>query len=148
MATLDHAALEAHGEAAPRPLVACAAAIAIAVLLLAGVLAPVGYWYYGWAGVLSVVAAGLLCGLTGLVALWIGRRCQVQGQAISGVLVAMGIRMGIPLAICLVLAVRGRADSLAGFVYFLLVFYLVTLGVETWCSLPAGAANGRAKVSK
>jgi hypothetical protein len=51
----------------------------------------------------------------------------------------MAIRMGMPLAICLLLALRGRGDSFAGFAYYLLVFYLATLAVETWYSLPAGA---------
>jgi hypothetical protein len=56
---------------------------------------------------------------------------------IAGILGAMAIRMGIPLIVCLVLAIRGGASSLAGFVYYLLVFYLTTLAVETWYSLPS-----------
>lgn len=137
MAALNDAASETHGHAR---LVACARALALTVVLLSILLGPLGYWYYGWAGVGSVLLAGLLCGLTGLLAFWIGHRWQAQGQVVSGVLVAMGIRMAIPLAICVVLAVRGSADSVAGFVYYLLVFYLAMLGVETWYSLPAGAA--------
>ena len=137
LAALNDAASEFHGQAARRPLAACAGALAVTVVLLSGLMAPLGYWHYGWAAVWSVLSAGLLCGLTGLVAFWTAHRCQAHGQAVSGVLAAMGIRMGIPLAICLVLAVRGNADSLAGFVYYLLVFYLATLGIETWYSLPA-----------
>jgi hypothetical protein len=139
LAALNDAASEFHGQAGRRPLAACAGALAVTVVLLSGLMAPLGYWHYGWAAVWSVVSAGLLCGLTGLVAFWTAHRCQAQGEAISGVLAAMGIRMGIPLAICLIVALRGSADSFAGFVYYLLVFYLATLAVETWYSLPAGA---------
>lgn len=108
-------------------------------MVLSLLLGPIGYWYYGWRGLGSVIAAGVLCGLTGLIAMGLSHKLQMHGQAISGVMIAMGVRMGIPLAICLLLAVRGNAHSLAGFVYYLLVFYLATLGVETWYSLPAGA---------
>jgi hypothetical protein len=108
-----------------------AAALGFSVLLC-----PIAFWFFRWPGVVSVLAAALLCTLTGMVAFWTSRLFVRQVGAVGGALVAMGVRMAIPLVVCLVLAVRGDADSLAGFVYYLLVFYLATLAVETWCSLP------------
>ena len=85
--------------------------------------------------------AGVLCTLTGTAAVWVNHWCAGSGRAVFGVLSAMGLRMGIPLAVCLALAAGGTADSLAGFVYYLLVFYPATLAVETWYSLPPAKAG-------
>jgi hypothetical protein len=91
--------------------------------------------------VLAVLLAGGLCAITGLAAFWLGRQCLGRGRVIAGVLGAMAIRMGIPLVVCLLLAMRGGAHAMAGFVYYLLAFYLATLAVETWYSLPATGAS-------
>jgi hypothetical protein len=112
----------------------------LVVAALAALIGPLGYWAYGWPGVWAVLSAAALCGSTGIAAFWVGRHFLAHGHAIGGVLGAMAIRMGIPLVICLALAVRGNADSMAGFVYYLLAFYLGTLAVETWYSLPSAGA--------
>jgi hypothetical protein len=106
------------------------------ISLLSVLLAPLGFWFYGLPGVWSVLAAGGLSGATGLAAFGVARHFLGVGQVVIGVLGAMAIRMGIPLFVCLALALRGGGDSLAGFVYFLLAFYLATLAVETWFAVP------------
>ena len=47
------------------------------------------------------------------------------------VLLGMFARMGIPLLVCIIVYLRGGRLAEAGFVYYLLVFYFVTLVVET-----------------
>ena len=50
--------------------------------------------------------------------------------------VGMMIRMGIPLAAALAVYFVGGPLADAGFLYYLVVFYPVTLTVETFLSLP------------
>lgn len=114
----------------------CAVVLGATVAILSALLAPVGFWFYGMHGVWAVLLAGALCGVTGLAAYWAGRHFLDRGNIVLGVLGAMGIRMGIPLVFCLVVAIRGQANSTAGFAYNLLAFYLATLAVETWYSVP------------
>ena len=57
------------------------------------------------------------------------------------VLVGMMIRMGIPLAAALTVYFRGGPLADAGFLYYLVVFYPVTLTAETLLFLPEPALN-------
>ena len=50
-------------------------------------------------------------------------------------LVGMLVRMGIPLGAALLVVFRGGPLADAGFLYYLVVFYLVTLTVETFLAL-------------
>ena len=65
-------------------------------------------------------------------------------QAIANVLVGMMLRMGMPLGVALAVHLRGGLLAGGGFLYYLLLFYPVTLGVETALTLPrSGGAAGR-----
>jgi hypothetical protein len=65
----------------------------------------------------------------------------VPGNVAPQVLLGMFPRMGIPLAVCMIAYLKGGALADAGFVYYILVFYFVTLVVET--VLQVGAAHER-----
>src|SRR5687767_8143703 len=126
-----------------RPVQHCATVLGIAIAALSILLAPIGFWSYAWRGVLSVFAAGGLCATTGIAAFWVNRHFIVSGRVIVGVLGAMAIRMGVPLVVCLFLTLRGDADWMAGFAYWLLPHYVVALAVETWFSLPVAGNSHR-----
>jgi len=56
----------------------------------------------------------------------------------------MAARMGIPLAFALACHLRGGLLADAGLLYYLLLFYPVTLGVETAWLLPGRSAAAAA----
>jgi hypothetical protein len=114
------------GRHPPQPvvLVAC-----LLVALIA--LGPVGYATAGMSGVWSVVAAASTCMAAGLLAWGWTWRWEGLDPMLLRVYWAMGIRTLIPLAVCLVVYSRGGRLAEGGFVYYLLVFYCITLIVQT-----------------
>jgi hypothetical protein len=58
------------------------------------------------------------------------------------VVVGMLIRMIIPLAAVVVVYFQRGPLADAGFVYYVIVFYPVTLSVETFVTLPRRRADG------
>jgi len=85
-----------------------------------------------WAG----AAAGGVCLLAAWIALIVGESLRRPQYALAGVLLAMLIRMGIPLAAALLVFLRGGPLADAGFLYYLVLFYPVTLTAETFLLLP------------
>jgi len=97
----------------------------------AAVILPSAHAWQAGSGVLSAAVAGVTCLVAGLMALLLGACCRGPNQILAQVLLAMMARMGVPLLVCVIVYVqRGRLAE-AGFVYYLLAFYLVTLIVET-----------------
>ena len=83
-------------------------------------------------GPLSAAVAWVTCLVSGLLALGLVRLFHGR-EAVScpRSLLGMFPRMGIPLAVCMVVYLQGGRLAEAGFVYYILVFYFVTLVVET-----------------
>lgn len=107
-----------------------------AVGLMYVVLAPIGWMRFGsWAFAASAVAAGF-CLAGGVPALLFSRLFRGKEVLIFGVLLAMGFRMAAPLAGVILLRLSGGPLVKAGFLHYLLGFYLVTLTVETALSVP------------
>ena len=78
----------------------------------------------------AALASGCCCvGALGAigVAFWL----RGPRHLLALVLVGMGVRMGVALAAALIVQLGGGPLVDAGFVYYLLMFYLVTLAVET-----------------
>jgi hypothetical protein len=93
-------------------------------------------WMYGPAR--SIVAAGAAAGVcTGgaLLAIWIDHFFSDQKFALSTLLIGMSINMGIPLALALAVQFQDGPMRQAGFIYYLLFFYLLTLSARTILSL-------------
>jgi hypothetical protein len=112
--------------------------VALAVL---PVFAVVGYARSGWAGILAaLLASGVCCGgaIASLAATWLFR---VGSQAVSGILLGMIVRMGLPLAACVVLIAQGGWLVEAGAPAMILVYYLLMLVAETWWLLRLNAAR-------
>ena len=113
-----------------------------AALLLAGTLAWAGLvgplaWAIGGAtGTAAAAVAGALCLAGALAALLVSPLLARREQFVLGVLLAMAARMGIPLGAALALHLTGGTLAKAGLLYYVLVFYPVTLTLETLCTLP------------
>ncbi|MHB8970253.1 MAG: hypothetical protein ACYC3X_10650 [Pirellulaceae bacterium] len=92
---------------------------------------PVAYVARDRIGAASALVALVTCLVSGLLALGLARLCRGPNGVVSQVLLGMLPRMGIPLAVCMMVHLQGGAIANAGFVYYILAFYFVTLVVET-----------------
>lgn len=116
--------------------------IVLACLLLTGTLLlafPLFAWY-GWA---TTGATGLLCAAIalgaclagGIVALIVIGLARNPSQAVSAVMLGMLFRMGIPLASGFLLHSQGGPLAEAGVLGMIVVYYLLSLPVDTVLSL-------------
>jgi hypothetical protein len=112
------------------------------VLVAAAVILPFGWVISGnRAGVLAAAAAGGVCLLGAWTALALSEPLRRPQHLLALVLVGMMIRMGIPLAAALAVYFRGGPLADAGFLYYVVGFYPVTLAAETGLTLPRGPRN-------
>lgn len=108
-----------------------AAALAAVWLGSALIVVP-GAWAVGPRGAAtSALGAWALCVASGVLARWLACRSGDPRQLLVGVLATIAARTGIPLGICLAVYYRPGVWAEAGFVYYLLIFYFLTLAVET-----------------
>ena len=112
-----------------------------AVLVAALVAIPIGYSSHGQSGLMAVGVALAICLISGCLALFVAQLFQRPDLVLYQVLFNMAIRMGIPLAICMVIYGTGGLLVKAGMVYYLLAFYFVMLIVET-TMMVVGNGNG------
>ena len=140
----------------PRPAsLAWACAILAGVLLgLLPVFALTGYFLSGTVGIAAAVVACAICLACGLLALAITSITQKMNQGVQGILLAMMVRMCVPLGALIILPEIGGPLIAGGVTGMLMAYYLITLTVETWLSLrfvPAtknsGAKSSAAKVA-
>lgn len=107
--------------------------VVIAVLLI---VAPVALCTGGQAGLRAAALAAILCLTGAVVALMAGRLLRGPSRALVALFAGMAARMGIPLTFGLAIYLQGGPLAEAGLVYYLVVFYPVTLAAETMLSLP------------
>ena len=107
------------------------------VVGLYALVAPVAGFCGGAAGIWAAAAAALLCLAGAGLALVVSHALREPNHALYGMLLGMAARMGIPMGFGLLCHLQGGALAEAGLLYYLLVFYPVTLGVETALSLPS-----------
>ncbi len=85
----------------------------------------------------SLAAGGLawgVCTLAATIALVAGEPLRKPQHVIASVVLGMTVRMGIPLAAAIFFRQGPLAD--AGVLYYLILFYTLTLITETLLSLP------------
>ncbi len=111
--------------------------LAVAVLAIAAVILPLAWVISGnQGGVIAGAAAAGVCLLAASIALGVSEPLRRPQDVLALVLVGMMIRMGIPLAAALIVVFRGGPLADAGFLYYVVVFYAVTLVAETFLSMP------------
>ncbi len=108
------------------------ALILAGVMLVAAIpLGTIGFLTGGRPGLTCAAIAGVVCLASGVAALWLaggfGEPQAVSAQVLAGMLP----RMGIPLAVCMVVYFQGGMLVESGFVYYILIFYFVTLATDT-----------------
>jgi hypothetical protein len=113
------------------------------VLAAAGIILPLGWIItHNSMGLIASAAAGGICLLAGWVALVACEPLHRPQYALALVLVGVTTRMGIPLAGAVVVQFLGRPLADAGFLYYLIVFYPITLAAGTVLALPQRRAEG------
>ena len=113
----------------------CAKPFVAGVLGLSVLLLPCVLVLQGRNGFLEAGAAALLCTSAGLVALAVVSWQTRQQQPLGGMLLAMVLRILPALAVCMLLAIQGEGKQYISFISYLIVFYLVTLALETYLSV-------------
>jgi hypothetical protein len=125
-----------------RGLVTQLAVLGLAVLVVYAAVAPVAGGTGGGAGLAASATAAAACLLGAGVALIASRGFSRRDKVLHGFLVGAALRMAIPLASALALQLSVKPLAEAYLLIYFLVFYPVTLFVETFLSLPrAGAAR-------
>ncbi len=125
------------GRLTHRSLLFRAVFLGIVVLIAAIVILPLGWAISGnRVGFFAAAAAGGVCLLAAWTALGLSELFRRPQQILALVFVGMTVRMGIPLVAALTVYFRGGPLADAGFLYYLVVFYPVTLAAETYLFLP------------
>jgi hypothetical protein len=119
---------------------ACAS-IAVVVALAAPVVAMLAGRTAGAPTWTTTSLAGFVCWFSASLSLVVAHRCQLRGSAMVGVFAGMLIRMSIPLAVGVAVTAHGGALAREGLFGQLLIFFLLTLVVETWLSLALARAT-------
>ena len=128
-----------HGTASlfrPRTTLGRALLLWMTGLALAAAICPVGGFLDGLPGAAAALGAAGVCLAGSTTALVSTHVLREAGLPLEAVLLGMGIRMGVPLAVALVCCFRAGPLANAGFLYYLLIFYPLTLLIETALSLP------------
>jgi hypothetical protein len=112
------------------------ALLAVAMLAAYALAAPAAGWLFGWWGLASAALAGAVCWIGAGLALGMAFLLRGPNLAMQAMLFALVFRTGLPLGFVMIVQAGGGSLTWAGLVYFLLVFYLVALGVEVLLSLP------------
>jgi hypothetical protein len=115
-------------------IVAKAAFLLASVLLVLAIAGPLATRWGGTSSLTAAAAAGGLCWAGATAGLAAGRLFRTN--IFAALLAGMFFRMGIPLGSAVVTILVGGCLVRAGFLYYLLIFYPVTLTVETMLVLP------------
>ena len=106
-------------------------ALVAVVLCVFGVVGPIAGWLDGGLGVAAAAIAAGLCLAGAGIALAAASALRSPDRVLVGALIGMIARMIIPLGFGMGLHFYNTPLAEAGLLVYLLVFYPVTLGVET-----------------
>jgi hypothetical protein len=112
------------------------------VFAAAAIILPV-VWLFtrNLAGVFAGVAAASICWFAALLALLAGERLRAAGHVMGFLVAGTATRTGIPLLAALVAVFLGRPLDDASFLYYLILFYPISLVAEIVLILPRRAGG-------
>ncbi len=112
------------------------------------VVMPIAAVHSGWSGTATALFAWFVCLGPGLFSLGLVKSCREPQAAAQMALIGILPRIGVPLAVLMVVYFQGGVLVENGLVYYILVYYFANLIVETgllagsWSKWPT---NTRAK---
>jgi len=92
---------------------------------------PVAMTLSGSDGALSALFAAAVVWMASTMGLVIGEFCYGPSKSVSRLLAGMVVRMLAPLIACMIVLLSSQRLTTSGFVFYVLVFYLVALLIET-----------------
>jgi hypothetical protein len=119
-----------------RGVVVRAILLGVATLFAFLLVGPVAFSLGGWTAVAVAATAGTLCLIGAVIALVTGHLLRGPQFVMAALLTGMAARMGVPFCLGLAIHLQGGPLANANLLYYLLVFYPVTLTVGTVLSLP------------
>jgi hypothetical protein len=106
------------------------AAVLTSVLFGAWVaIGSLAFFLTGQSGLSAATLAAGLCWFPAVLALLVAG--HLTGRPLTRLLAAMGLRMALPLMVGVIVVLHGGPLVRAGFLNYLVIFYLLTLTVET-----------------
>lgn len=117
--------------------------LGLVVAVAYGLVAPVAGYLAGGVALAAAAVAAAFCLGGAAVALLMAHLFRGPNAALAGVVLGMGARMVIPLGGGFACHSHGGPLAEAGLLYYLLVFYPITLALETWLSLPETKPAGQ-----
>jgi len=130
----------------PMGLVVSCAVLALVVLLAFPAFAWFGFSRHGHVGLLAAATAGVVCFVAAAAALAASATLRGPKTAVHGALLGIAFRTGLPLMAGFVLMQRGGPLAEAGVFGMIVVYFLITLTVETL--LAVRLLRPRCKISK
>jgi hypothetical protein len=109
--------------------------LTLAVLIMYPVFGGVAAALVGPSAWQSAALAAFICWLGAASALAVAGLFREPREAMYGLLIGIGLRMGLPLAAVMALARLAPGLRESGFFVLILAFYLVTLATETLLTL-------------
>ena len=100
---------------------------------------PLAITLGGTFGALAALAAALIVCVASILGLVLGELFRGPNEALMKLVFGMTVRMSLPLGACMVVCLNGGPLAAAGFVYYVLGFYLVALPIDTLLSVAAVA---------
>lgn len=114
-----------------RRLIGSCLLLAVVMLLAFGGVALVAGSSFGREYVAGAAVAATVCWLAATAALVVTVMFHGTPQAVSGVLLGIGLRTGVPFGAAIILSGLERSLPLRGVFAFFVVFYLLSLATET-----------------
>jgi hypothetical protein len=124
------------------------AVLTVSVLAAYALLVPLAFHLGGKFLLVAAASAAALCLAGSAAGLIVIDRLHGPVGALAGMCLAMLFRAVIPFSVGLAIHLRGGLLAQAGLLWYLVVFYLVTLAVGTFLSLPATKAPARTREDK
>jgi hypothetical protein len=127
-------------------IVGRSALLALLFALLWALSVPVAFSLSGIKGILAALSAAIVVWIASAAGMAIGELFHGPNEAVAKLLFGMVIRMTVPLIACLLVLLTGSRLATAGFVFYVLGFYLLALPVDTVLAvLQTAAAKESAK---
>lgn len=115
-------------------LFGCAVLFAVLIVALP-IIGWVAFGRYGLPGLISSIAAAVVCGLAGVAALAVTARFKNTPNAVSGLFLSIMLRTFVPLLAALILSSSSSLFAKGGVFGQIVVFYLLMLPVETYVAV-------------
>jgi hypothetical protein len=129
------------GRGAVHGFVRSASLLAACIFIFALLLTPVAVRQTGSGNPLGLAIAATICLVSGLLSELTASLLARSGP-LAGTLAGMGVRMILPLGVCVALLAAGQnGRQHLAFIGYLLAFYIVTLALETCLAVKRASSH-------